>query len=494
MKSKILLTIFSFGFILPKIAFSQNSEKIYFDDKDSVNNYYLAVRPLSGNIKGVQVLFRSFVSPEFVLPETKLHNVASVNNILTVFASLKQTLSADTVSIERINTILKHVAKKFSVDTSKFALGGFEYAGNVVLRYAEFTYQDPSQFYIHPKAVFAINCPVDLIALWHLSEREIKKNYFPGVVGDAKYTLNDFIKRYGSLKDNLQKYIYWSPFYKDAETTGNEQFLKNVPVRLYYDTDINYQLSTRRNSFYDTYIPDGSELINRLLLLGNNDAEFVAAKLPGMRSNGLRSTDSWSIVDEVDCIQWLKRKLDIFDANFYEPVYNLPAPDGWGVERFSFPIEFAQQIPYKGIEDVRFAPGWGDNTSEEYWAYCFLWWLNPDAKIDAASLQEDFKEYYSGLIARNIEPRKIPKEKLFPTVATIKKIKTMDGDVETFSGTINMLDYMKQQPMVLNAVIHKTICASQNHITLFVEVSPQPATHAVWQKMNAIFAEFKCSK
>ncbi|HEY4876587.1 MAG TPA: hypothetical protein VIH86_13500, partial [Puia sp.] len=134
MRLKILLLIISFGFILPKIGFSQNSEKIFFDDKDSANNYYLAVRPLSANIKGVQVLFRNFVPPELVLPETKLHNVASVNDMLTVFASLKQTLSTDTASIERINIILKHIAQKFSVDTGKFVLGGFEYAGNVVLR------------------------------------------------------------------------------------------------------------------------------------------------------------------------------------------------------------------------------------------------------------------------------------------------------------------------------------------------------------------------
>jgi hypothetical protein len=70
----------------------------------------------------------------------------------------------------------------------------------------------------------------------------------------------------------------------------------------------------------------------------------------------------------------------------------------------------------------------------------------------------------------------------------------LPGDEETYSGTINMLDYMKQQPMVLNAIIHKRICTPQNHITLFLEISPQPATHVVWQKMNAIFAEFKCNK
>src|SRR5579862_338092 len=491
MRSKILLSILCFGFILPKIGYSQNSEKIFFDDKDSVNDYYLAVRPFSGNIKGVLVLFRSFIPPEMVLPETKLQNVASANDVLTVFVSLKQTISADTATMERINLILKHVGQRFYADTSKFAIGGFEYAGNVALRYTELTYQDPSRFYIQPKAVFAINCPVDVIALWHWSEREIKKNFYPGSVGDAKYILNDLTNKYGPLKDDLQKYVYWSPFYKDAEKAGNEEYLKNVPVRLYYDIDIDWQLTTRRNSYYDTYIPDGSELISRLLLLGNHDAEFVASKQPGVRSNGLRNTDSWSIVDEVDCIQWLKRKLAIFDPNFYEPVYNLPSPAGWGIERFSFPIDFAKQIPYKGIEDVRFTPGWGDNTNAEYWSYCFLWWINADAKIDAASLQEDLKAYYAGLIARNIGPRKIPKEKLFPATVTIKKTMTLAGDDETFTGSINMLDYMKQQPMVLQAIIHKRLCNPQNHIALFFEISPQSATHAVWQKMNTIFAGFQ---
>lgn len=349
MKSKILFTI-ALGFIFFQYGFSQNSEKIFFNDKDSANDYYLAVRPLSGNIKGAQVLFRSFIAPEDVLPETKLHNVASANDILTIFASSKQALSADTISIERINIILKHVAQNFHVDTSKFVIGGFEYAGNIVLRYTELAYQNPSQFLIHPKAVFAINCPVDIIALWHLSEREIKKNYFPGVVGDAKYTLNDFTNKYGSLNDNLQKYIYWSPFYKDAETIGNEQYLKNIPLRLYYDVDINWQLNTRRNSFYDTYIPDGSELINRLLLLGNNDAEFVAAKQPGMRSNGLRNTDSWSIVDEVDCIQWMKKRLAFLIRIFMIRFINYQLPTHGVLNVFLFPLILLRKFHIKELK------------------------------------------------------------------------------------------------------------------------------------------------
>ncbi len=493
MKNRILVVIISAIFFMPMAGISQNAEKVFFDPKDSTDGYYLAVLPQSGNIQGVQVLFSSFNFLENILPETKLQNVAYGNDILTIIASLKTALSADTGTIDRINHILNHIAAKFSVDTSKFVLGGYEYAGTVVLRYTELTYEDPSRYPVHPKAVFVMDCPVDLVSLVHWSERELKKNYSPGSMGDAKYILNALTKEYGELSTNQDKYISASPFEKDATAPGNELYLKNLPVRLYYDTDINWELKNRRNSYYDTFIPDGSELVSRLLLLGNNDAEFIPSKLPGMRSNGIRNPHSWSIVDETDCIQWIKQKLKIFDPNTYVPVYHLSITNGWGVERFPLPPEFARQIPYAGIEDVRFAPGWGDVKTEDYWSYAFLWWMEANPSINASALQENLKAYYSGLVGRNIPIRKIPTDKLIPTVVTIKKTKSEPGDEETYTGSISMLDYMTQTPMVLNAVVHLKKCPAQNHTALFFEISPKPSGHVIWKQLDQIWAEFRCT-
>jgi hypothetical protein len=47
------------------------------------------------------------------------------------------------------------------------------------------------------------------------------------------------------------------------------------------------------------------------MLMGNERAEFMTSKQPGMRSNGTRHPHSWSIVDEVECIQWT---LKLFDS------------------------------------------------------------------------------------------------------------------------------------------------------------------------------------
>ena len=46
-----------------------------------------------------------------------------------------------------------------------------------------------------------------------------------------------------------------------------------------------------------------------------------------------------------------------FDAKNWESPYHLGFPKDWGVERFLIPISFAPAIAYKGVEDIRFAPG-----------------------------------------------------------------------------------------------------------------------------------------
>lgn len=473
---------------------AQNYEKVVFNNQDSASDYYLAIRPLSGNIAGVQVLLCGFMAPETVLAETKLHNVAYGNDLLTIMVSVKNGFAADSSTTERMNSVLRNVINRFSADTTRFVLGGYMYAGNIILRYTENCYEHLSSCPILPRAVFTIDCPVDLIGLAELSEREVKRNYPGGNAGDGKYILDFFTKNYGSYTDQREKYIQLSAFTRGAPSPGNERYLVHVPVRLYYDTDISWELNSRRNSYYDTNIPDGSELVNRLLLEGNNEAEFVSSKLPGMRSNGVRNTHSWSIVDEVDCILWEKEKLGIFNAPTYKPEYKLAFPPGWDVERFSLPPDFAKQIIFRGIEDIRFTPGWGDVKSEEYWSYAFLWRLEGNREINAGILQDNLKEYYTGLIARNIPIRKIPAEKITPVVVTISKINTVNGDEETYSGTIRMLDYMAQKPMMLHALIHKKSCPDPLHRFVFFEISPQPAAHAVWSKMNDLYSSFECGK
>lgn len=480
-------------------ANSQNIQKIVVDASDSVAGYYLAIPPSSGKIKGALVVFCPFRNPESILPETRLHNVAAANDLLIVYASVGLRLLPDEQTLGWMDKIFSHVISRYGVDSSLFAVGGFDIAGMSVLRYAELARERPERYSLHPAVVFGIASPVDLTGLYHLYERQIKKNYFPPAVGEARFMLDRFNREQGSLSEHPDHYTGLSPFVTAAESPGNEQFLRPVAVRLYYDTDMDWQLKTRRNGYYDTYLPDGAELIDRLLLQGNKKAEFVASKTPGMRSNGNRHVAAYSIVDETDCILWMMRELHIFSPSnpmaFVGP-YTFVAPDRWAVERSGFPPPFAPGVKLTGVEEIRFPPGWGVAGSEEYWSLAYMFWLDKGQKIDADVLRENIKSYYDGLIVNGGGggPRNIPKDKLFPTAVHIQRVRPEPDDADTYSGTVDMLDYMAMKPIRLNFMAHVKTCSDAGHFPVFLELSPKPFEDGLWYELKRMKRNFKCGE
>jgi hypothetical protein len=192
------------------------------------------------------------------------------------------------------------------------------------------------------------------------------------------------------------------------------------------------------------------------------------------------------------CLVTLAASAQQFDGAKWKAPYSLSIPDGWGVERFPIPIEFAPTIPYKGVEDIRFAPGWANSKSEDYWSYAFLWFLTSVPETNEAVIENNLDAYYSGLVGRNIVRRKIPTDKLTPVKTTIKEVQREPGDDKTFRGTICMLDYMEQKPMTLNCVVHLKSCAGKSNGYIFHEISPKPADHLIWASLDLIWKSFSC--
>jgi hypothetical protein len=471
--------------LFPLFVQAQNFEKINFDPADSTNGYYLAVRPLSGTIKGVVVLFTWYAAPESIPPETKLHNVASVNDLLTIYASAGRSVAPGPAAMDRMNRLFADVMNRYKTDSSAFALGGGGIAGLSVLRYAELALEHPGQFAIRPMVVFGISAAVDLGGDYRIFERQIAKNYPSPSLGDARATLGLLKKEMGTIEEHPEDYARWTPFDHLLGGAGNERFLEHSAVRLYYDTDIAWLLKARRDSYYDTDLPSGSELIDRLLLAGNSRAEYVAGTRPGFRSNGNRSTVALSIVDEVDCIHWIRNEL--------RP-YSFPVPEGWRGEQFPLPSDFAPQMTIKGLEDLRLSPGWGTAGSPDYWTASALYWLNGGQKIDEGVLQQNIQTYYQGLVVTGAGPVKnhIPADKMVPTRVQLKAVKPEAGDANTFEGTIDMLDYMAMKPMRLNLLVHVVNCDNPNHIPVILQFSPKPYDDEIWLSLRQLGKQFKC--
>ena len=66
------------------------------------------------------------------------------------------------------------------------------------------------------------------------------------------------------------------------------------------------------------------------------------------------------------------------------PVFTWPAPTGWRKETIPFPLDFAPSLPYRGVEEVRFAPHFFDAPAETYFTYSFAWILDDRAPISAS--------------------------------------------------------------------------------------------------------------
>lgn len=183
-----------------------------------------------------------------------------------------------------------------------------------------------------------------------------------------------------------------------------------------------------------------------------------------------------------------------FDGHKWEAPYHLAIPKDWGSERFLIPISFAPQIPYKGVEDIRFTPGWAKVKTDEYWTYAFLWWLDGSPTMDANIIAANLKAYYTGLIETNREGYKVPVEKITPVQTAFKKTKTASGDLKTFTGTIDMLDYMQQKAITLHCIVHLKLCPEENKTIVFYELSPKPFPHPNWASLNQLWLDFKCKK
>ncbi|HYD20598.1 MAG TPA: hypothetical protein VEB40_03910 [Flavipsychrobacter sp.] len=291
-------------------ASAQNVRKIVVNERDDISGYYLAMEPqlrAGEPIRGVLVLLSGFSQlAEHTFPETKLPNVAYANGILTVCFAGGFRAHYDNELGEAMTAMFKDIVKRYNVGADKFVLGGFSAGGGIVLRYTELCNEYPERYPIKPKAVFMVDSPIDIFTLWDMLDEAAKANFSEAAVQEANEAMRRMREQFGVPKENVVKYAALNPFSMNKAFGENEKYLKNTAVRAYHEVDIAWRLVNRRQTVRHGNYLVTAELINRLLLMGNDKAEFMQSERKGYRSNGMRHPHSWSIVDEAECISWVK--------------------------------------------------------------------------------------------------------------------------------------------------------------------------------------------
>jgi hypothetical protein len=286
-----------------------DTSSLYVNDGDSKALFYYALVPMN-QIRGVLIILPSTWerAEDAFNNNKKLASFAYDSGIMTVVPSINFNLCMNETAIGFLNATFTDVLEKYNAPMNKVVIGGFSLGGMNAIRYTEAAYQDSSKTRVKPVAVYGVDPPLDFVSLYYTFSRTVKKNMSEAAVGEAGSYLERMETQFGGNPEKYpEKYAYYS---MNQPEGGNAQYLRTIPIRIYSDPDIDWHLKNRNVDLYDMNALNQTAIINYLQQMGNDRAEFINALRKGYRPNGMRHPHSWSIVEPVDCINWIIKCLN----------------------------------------------------------------------------------------------------------------------------------------------------------------------------------------
>lgn len=169
-------------------------------------------------------------------------------------------------------------------------------------------------------------------------------------------------------------------------------------------------------------------------------------------------------------------------------------PEGWKQETIPFPLDFAPELRHRGVEVLRFAPGFFDPTKQGYWSYAWAWWLE-DAEVPGrAQLERELVEYFRGLSKavseekhRDFDPSRFSAH-LQDAPAPRPGWAAYWGDVESMDA------FTTGAPLYLRVSVWTSACAKAGRRVVLVAASARPPAdnHSTWVQLGALLDHFPC--
>lgn len=179
---------------------------------------------------------------------------------------------------------------------------------------------------------------------------------------------------------------------------------------------------------------------------------------------------------------------------------HLEAPKGWQGEAIQLPPSFAPKMTWKGLEEVRFAPGMFDPNKDDFFSYVFVFYLPSQDEPDQKALQRELLTYYRGL-ATAVSRRKggVDAEAFRLSLKKVKESTKSDKKPPArFLGTLSWTEpFATMKPQTLHLEIQSAACRDRDARYLAVAVSPQDSEKAkpLWKSMRGILktVEFRAA-
>jgi hypothetical protein len=171
--------------------------------------------------------------------------------------------------------------------------------------------------------------------------------------------------------------------------------------------------------------------------------------------------------------------------------YSWPLPEKWVREIIPFPIKFAPELAYEGVEEVHFMPGWrkNDTLPQQFWSYTFVWYIDSVFTFSAVLLEKDLSNYFNGL-----QKWVMANAGMHLNLKASSVISVYCPDPENpgeFRGTSEILDvFFTMKRITLNMKISQPPKQPAHKTILFFELSPQPYENPVWKELDRNISEF----
>lgn len=312
--------IFTTFLLLSQSSFSQKMEKVlisntdkfelYINDGESTNLYYYKMIPIK-NITGVLVILPSGgESTENTLKQITIQERAINEGLLVIIPSINWGTNDKEEEFKMLDGIFKDVVNQYKISKNNFIFCGLSNGAIISLKYAEKSVETPNKYYLIPKGIIALDPPLDDARFYKYCEREIEKNFYEPAVNEAIWLKNNYDSLYGGSPDKFSDIYVKNSIYSFADKNGgNAVYLKEIPLLMFTDLDIDFLLNQRHRDLYDWNGIDIISMVNKLKTLGNTNANVIVSQGKGIRQNGSKNPHSWSILDTEKSINWITELL-----------------------------------------------------------------------------------------------------------------------------------------------------------------------------------------
>jgi len=254
---------------------------------------------------GLLILFPCFPCDiENTKNEFNIAEISVKNGISILYMNLNQRLYLEEAEKQNLAELLTQTIRKEKIPENNIYIGGFSGGGNVSLLISDYLMK--SENHIQPKGVFIVDSPIDLLALYRVSEKNLKLNFSESSIQESNWIKTQFDTIFGNPSDGIKNYEKNSPYTFESENIDNLTGLKGLKIRFYTEPDIDWWKEEKNNDYIDLnafYLKKLSEKLK--LEFGNNNIELIETQNKGYRANGDRHPHSWSIVNKKDLVKWI---------------------------------------------------------------------------------------------------------------------------------------------------------------------------------------------